>query len=347
MNNYCTVCSKQLEPKQRKFCGISCRNKHYNKILQSYSKQKTKSIEIKLSLINKLGGKCSICNYNKNISALCFHHKNPSQKEFHLDLRSLANRQLSEIEKEVGKCILLCQNCHLEIHHPQSNYNDLSKSTNPKFINNNQCLDRRCLKCGRKISRGSRGLCASCYKEESQQHGRKTFELPSREDLIEMLKTSSKLQLAKELKTSTHRLSRCLDGYEPVISNKICIVCGKELTGKQIKFCSIKCKGKNISSKYHCSCHEQRATARKMHLIDSFGGKCASCGYQRNISALCFHHRDPSQKNFSLSRTVLSRKTFDKILQEAQKCELLCHNCHNEIHYPDLEMNHLQVLLQK
>ena len=59
---------------------------------------------------------CAICGYNKHSSALDFHHVNKKDKKFQL---SVGNLSLSEarIVDELNKCILLCANCHREIHH--------------------------------------------------------------------------------------------------------------------------------------------------------------------------------------------------------------------------------------
>jgi hypothetical protein len=94
------------------FCSVKCKNK----IHQSYNAQKKRGIERKLYFVNKLGGKCKNCKYSKNISALAFHHVNG--KEFQLDARSLSNRKIEPIIKEVEKCVLLCNNCHAETHNP-------------------------------------------------------------------------------------------------------------------------------------------------------------------------------------------------------------------------------------
>lgn len=97
------------------FCSSSCKNKTH----QSYKAQQDRGLQRKLQIVNEFGGKCSICGYKKNLSALTFHHQDPSKKEFKLDIRSLSNRKFSAISDELKKCILLCHNCHSEIHHPQ------------------------------------------------------------------------------------------------------------------------------------------------------------------------------------------------------------------------------------
>ena len=64
------------------------------------------------------GGECQICSYRKNLAALEFHHIHADEKGFQLDLRSLSNRAWSQILDEAHKCILVCANCHRELHNP-------------------------------------------------------------------------------------------------------------------------------------------------------------------------------------------------------------------------------------
>ena len=67
----------------------------------------------KIKLVEYKGGKCQICDYNKSINALQFHHLNPSEKDFTISGKSLSFERL---KNEVDKCILVCSNCHSEIH---------------------------------------------------------------------------------------------------------------------------------------------------------------------------------------------------------------------------------------
>ena len=61
------------------------------------------------------GGKCSLCGYDRCQEALDFHHKDPSKKSFGLSARGLT-RSWDKIKEEIDKCILICANCHREIH---------------------------------------------------------------------------------------------------------------------------------------------------------------------------------------------------------------------------------------
>lgn len=109
----CIGCLVKLTGRQRKFCGSDCKNR----VSQSYESQKTKGSRKKRKIIDLLGGKCSQCGYSKSLNALCFHHLDPSQKRIKLDLRTMANNSMNKIIEEAKKCILLCCNCHMELHY--------------------------------------------------------------------------------------------------------------------------------------------------------------------------------------------------------------------------------------
>lgn len=81
-----------------------------------------------------------------------------------------------------------------------------------------------------------------------------------------------------------------------------------------------------------------RAKIRKAEAVRLKGGKCSICGYSKNYAALQFHHRNPENKVFNLDARKLSNTNWDSITKELEKCELLCANCHAEIHSPDLEI---------
>lgn len=70
---------------------------------------------IKELLVEYKGGKCEICGYDKCISALDFHHLNPDEKDFGIGEKGYT-RSVEKNKEEVNKCILVCANCHREIH---------------------------------------------------------------------------------------------------------------------------------------------------------------------------------------------------------------------------------------
>ncbi len=61
-----------------------------------------------------------MCGYHKNQAALCFHHIDPTEKSFQIDLRKCSNSSWSNLIVEADKCLLLCLNCHADVHNPGS-----------------------------------------------------------------------------------------------------------------------------------------------------------------------------------------------------------------------------------
>jgi len=80
----------------------------------------------------------------------------------------------------------------------------------------------------------------------------------------------------------------------------------------------------------------QRGLERKKQFIIEKGGRCNICGYNKNLSSLCFHHVEPSLKSFPLDFKNFGNRKLSALKEEAKKCRLLCHNCHFELHNPDL-----------
>jgi hypothetical protein len=68
-------------------------------------------------------------------------------------------------------------------------------------------------------------------------------------------------------------------------------------------------------------------------LVAEAGGRCRRCGYSRCLAALEFHHRDPREKDPRLFRNKHRRAQLDDATRaELRKCDLVCSNCHRELH---------------
>lgn len=59
---------------------------------------------------------------------------------------------------------------------------------------------------------------------------------------------------------------------------------------------------------------------------------CKNCGDDRWY-VLQFHHKDPTEKDFEVSKAVSKGMNKQKILREIEKCDVLCANCHMELHH--------------
>ena len=87
-----------------------------------------------------------------------------------------------------------------------------------------------------------------------------------------------------------------------------------------------------------------RQLENKKKAIEYKGGKCIRCGYHGFYGALEFHHIDPKSKTRDIGTQRKQNLQFEDWKEELDKCELVCANCHREIHYEEyLKANELQV----
>lgn len=113
-----------------------------------YKNQRTRGLKRKREIINEFGGKCCKCGYDKNMAALEFHHF--GDKDFSIDLRKFSNTSLIKLRKELEKCILLCSNCHREIHNPDLTLNNVDELMLQNEIDHKSFQSkqgRKCLNC--------------------------------------------------------------------------------------------------------------------------------------------------------------------------------------------------------
>ncbi len=86
------------------------------------------------------------------------------------------------------------------------------------------------------------------------------------------------------------------------------------------------------SDGFRCArCNTEAVSNRRRRvkeiLVAEAGGRCVTCGFDSYVGALQFHHRDPTNKAFEVSRQGVTR-SLQRLRLEAQKCVLLCANCH-------------------
>lgn len=108
-----------------------------------------------------------------------------------------------------------------------------------------------------------------------------------------------------------------------------CIICSKSINLSNRKICS-SCSVANRRFKLKEKCVEYK------------GGACMKCGYNKCMQALTFHHRNPNEKLFQISGNF--SKSWTKIKEELDKCDLLCSNCHHETHaHEHMESNQSKI----
>jgi hypothetical protein len=99
------------------------------------------------------------------------------------------------------------------------------------------------------------------------------------------------------------------------------------------------CKNRNTPGHYVSKCkycrnvdEKVRLQLRKQKLIDMKGGGCQLCGYSSCNAALHFHHIDPTTKAFGISARSM-KFNHRLLIEELEKCNLLCANCHLILEY--------------
>lgn len=101
-----------------------------------------------------------------------------------------------------------------------------------------------------------------------------------------------------------------------------CKICGKE--DQKI--------GKNLRTCF--SCYQKEREQNKLNKIHSVVGEnCWLCGYggsKEFRKILDFHHVDPNEKCFCLHVRNISNLAWNRIIEEVNKCCLLCCRCHRE-----------------
>lgn len=114
----CCKCHKKFfakkQAKTRQYC-YDCMPE------EAYSNGNTLRRLIKRWSLDYKGNSCFCCGYHKCPDALEFHHLDPSKKDFSISDRNI-KFNWEDIQKELDKCILVCSNCHKEIHagmHPE------------------------------------------------------------------------------------------------------------------------------------------------------------------------------------------------------------------------------------
>jgi len=95
-------------------------------------------------------------------------------------------------------------------------------------------------------------------------------------------------------------------------------------TETKLTYCSKQCKNKQ-------SVHNRRKKIKKW-LVEYLGGECSRCGWKEHSAGLVAHHIDPKEKSFGIAGAG-GTKSWDDLKKEADKCILLCANCHSIEHW--------------
>lgn len=208
-------------------------------------------------------------------------------------------------------------------------------------------------------------ICAKTYTPWNRDQkccGKECMEINNRNRVIKRHKSFTCKNCGKDfnntgrgIKRKTYCSKKCsIEGKEKIYTERLlntnnsslenknpCLVCGATLGLGRKKYCSLDCQkhGARIRARKndrirHQSRKEQ-AWSIKQEFVDKKGGCCEKCGYFNCLAALTFHHFDESTKEYTLDVSSIQRYKKELLEKELEKCQLLCFNCHMEIHNQD------------
>lgn len=92
-------------------------------------------------------------------------------------------------------------------------------------------------------------------------------------------------------------------------------------------------------TKYQRRARERNARLKQKALEAHGSTACERCGYDVHPSALDFHHRNPAEKLFNISVALQApdKYSWNEILSEIAKCDVICSNCHDIEHTVDVQ----------
>jgi len=166
--------------------------------------------QTKLRAIVYKGGGCALCGYSKSVRALQFHHIDPREKDFTI---SSGVRSWHKTRAELDKCVLLCANCHGEVHDGLRHMDAFGPTPAEGLLLVQQAgLEP-------KVPRAAPNMCACgnhIYRTATQCRSCKglaqktRIAWPAPDVLVQMVRATSKRQVAQQLGVSDHAVANRL-----------------------------------------------------------------------------------------------------------------------------------------
>lgn len=164
----------------------------------------------KKEVVESFGGECQICGYNKNVNALCFHHTDPTVKENNpttIINQWKVDRSIPQLIKE--KVVLLCLNCHAEVHSEDYNHD--------KIINNYDIIKKSCIVCEKDfytVDNPNKQNQILCSAECSEVNRRKVKDRPSSEELKLLIEKYPFTRIGKMFGVSDNAVRKWAKKYD-------------------------------------------------------------------------------------------------------------------------------------
>lgn len=183
-----------------------------NKIM-SYQDVKNTRLRLKERAVYVMGDKCVCCGYNKCITALEFHHLNPLEKDFTFGQNT--NISWDKICAELPKCILVCANCHREIHNGQREAPTISTFIQQRADEINDLMYKLkhhqihyCKICGIEVSENNE-LCPKCAAVQ-----RRVVKRPNRDELKQLIRTLPFTTISRQYGVTDNAIRKWCKAYD-------------------------------------------------------------------------------------------------------------------------------------
>ena len=118
--------------------------------------------ENKKRIIESMGSKCQICHYDKCNEALELHHINPDKKEFSFGKITASPKAWSKMVIELRKCVLLCANCHRELHNNLTSLPKKFKKFDENYVTYKEVIKSYCPVCGNEKKNFNKACSVNC-----------------------------------------------------------------------------------------------------------------------------------------------------------------------------------------
>jgi hypothetical protein len=160
----------------------------------------------KLKIIEAMGGKCVCCGYHKSTFALSLHHIDPNEKDISFNRIRANPIAWKKIVVELRKCVLVCSNCHMEIHEGITNIPNDAPKFNEDYYTVKEKEDK-CPVCQKNKSIYRLTCSRTCARKLSWKTNWENINLKKE------LETKSITQLADELNISDSAIHKRLKKY--------------------------------------------------------------------------------------------------------------------------------------
>lgn len=174
-------------------------SKESENVMRSQRRKKQHAVDV-------FGGECCMCGYNKCVEALEFHHLDKNEKE-ESPSTAILRWSFERAKKELDKCILVCANCHREIHAANKEQKplDLQQYYKPWLKKTCEC----CSNTFETKLENQKYCSSSCFGLSQRKATR-----PTKEVLEELIKTNTWVQLGRMFKVSDNAVRKWAKKYE-------------------------------------------------------------------------------------------------------------------------------------